>query len=153
MKRGVKVPGRPGCCRSGCCRSLWFCVRWSVLVLGAVVWSSCRVWSSGPVSGLVPGTCFFLFLLKRGFCPGNRPQDRFFDRYPLLQPGQLRFTWPWDLWLLQFFIFFLFSVCSDRCRIIQTLRRPLSRLLRQRPFPFDKLFNGPSVIPEGDARA
>ena len=41
----------------------WSCVRWSVvLVLGAVVWSSCRVWSSGPVSGLVPGTCFsFVF--------------------------------------------------------------------------------------------
>ena len=37
------------------------CVGWSaVLVLGAVVVSSCRVWSSGPVSGLVPRICFFL---------------------------------------------------------------------------------------------
>ena len=71
------------------------CVRWLVvLVLGAVAWSSCRSWSSGPVLCSLPRDLFLALFLKRGYCPGNRPKDRFFDRYTLLQPGPLRFTWP-----------------------------------------------------------
>ena len=64
MKRGVKVPGRPGCCHSGCCRSLvWAgsCVRWSVVL---VAWCRCLV----LLSCLVVWACFWscswdLFLL------------------------------------------------------------------------------------------
>ena len=103
------------------------CVRWSVvLVLGAVVWSSCRAWSSGPVSGLVPRDLFLPVFLKRGCDPGHRPKNRFFDRYSFYCRGTyLRFTWPWDLWILRFLIIFLFSVCSGRCRIISNVAASL----------------------------
>ena len=43
-------------------------------------------------------------------------------------------TWPWDLWILRFLIFSLFSVCPGWYHTVQTLRRPWNRLLRQRPF-------------------
>ena len=156
MKRGVKVPGSPGCCRSGCCRSLGPLL--CPLVGGPGAWCRCLVLLSGLVVWAGFWSCsrdlfLPLFFGKEAFAQGTDPRTGFFDRYSLLQPGQLRFTWLWELWMLQFLIFFLFSVCSDRCRIIQTLRRPLNRLLRQRPFPFDKVFNGPSVTPESDARA
>ena len=107
----------------------WSCVRWSVvLVLGAVVWSSCRVWSSGPVSGLVPGTCFFLFSEKRRR-PRAPTQGPVFRQVPPLRP---RYSWPTYLCrgiggfysyfpiVLSFHIFLLrrcgvWVVCCGRC--------------------------------------
>ena len=157
MKRGVNVPGCPGGRRSGV-----LSLAWAALV-SAGRWSWCLVPLSGPLVGsgrlglssaLVPGSCFFLWLSKEAYCPVCRPKDRFFRQVPHFTARAVTTYLAVGLVVfLQFLIIFLFSVCSDRCRIIQTLRRPLNRLLRQRPFPFDKMFNGPSVIPEGDARA
>ena len=123
---------------------------WAALVsAGLLVGSGCL----GLSSARVPGSCFFLWFSKEATARGADPKTGFFDRYPFYSQGSYDLLGRGTCGFLQFLIFFLFSVCSDRCRIIQTLRRLLNRLLRQRPFPFDKVFNGPSVIPEGDARA
>ena len=132
MKRGVKVPGRPGGCRSGCCRSLV----WAGLV-SAGRWSWCLVPLSGLLAGpgrLGPVLCSRLrgpvssFGFEKRLQPREPSQRPVFRQVTLLQPGQLRFTWPWDLWFLRFLIIFLFSVCSGRCHFIQSFPRPLLSL-------------------------
>ena len=117
----------PGCVGGPC---LWP----SVPVLSVCSVASCALGLVAS-SGFVSETCFFLCFCFEASALGTFPKTGF-STGTLLQPGQLRFTSPWDLWMLHFLIFFLFSVCSDRCRVIQTLRRPLIRLLRQRLFPF-----------------
>ena len=58
------------------------CVGWLAFsVLGAVVGSSCRAWSSGLVSGFFFSPILLLPLfLRRGFDPGHRPKNRLFFR-------------------------------------------------------------------------
>ena len=113
------------------------CVRCSVvLVLGAVVclvflpglvvWACPLLSSPGPVSS---------FDFEKRLQPREPSQRLVFRQVTLSQPGQLRFTWPWDLWILRFLIIFLFSVCSGGYHFIQFFPRPSYRY-EQRWFPW-----------------
>ena len=126
-----KVPGYPGGCPSGCVRSLAWVgppagVGWSaVLVLGAVVRSSCRVWSSGRVVWFRPPGLFLPLFLKRGtgLSTGNP-----FTTEVLIADVSL----PWHWRILQ--------VLSYRSLLpfppVETLRRLRCRLLRQMRYLF-----------------
>ena len=87
MKRGVKVPGRLGCCRSGCCRSLGPLL--CPLVGGPGAWCRCLVLLSGLVVWAFFWSCsrdlFLPLFLKRGFDPGHRPKNRVSTGTLLLQ--------------------------------------------------------------------
>ena len=88
-----KLPGSP----ARLCARFLALVSWCPgCVGGPGLWPSVPVLSVCPVSscapglvassGFVSGTSSFFFL-KWGFCPGNRPKDRFFDRYPFYSQG------------------------------------------------------------------
>ena len=107
--------------------SLWCVVARLAALVSAGRCSWCLVPLPGPLVGsgrlglssaLVPRSCFFLLVLKRGYSPGSRPEDRFFDRYPFYSQGSYDLLGRGTCVFLRFLIFFLFSVCSDRCLFI-----------------------------------
>ena len=80
-----------------CCRSLGPLL--CPLVGGPGAWCFCLVFlSSGPVLCSRPRILFLPFGFEKRLQPGEPSQRPVFRPVPLLQPGQLRFTWPGDLW-------------------------------------------------------